>query len=153
MVNRILSVQEQVDCTLSHWWEGHHDDGSEETEYRAFVIIQRRNRVFLPGDIAVMYLQNGSGSRQPVDAITSRGFIVRRYYVDYSRTHRTRESEFCRHDNRTHARILVLPDGLQTASVFDPALRALLVSAASERAACPVRADSGALRLTKGTLP
>lgn len=125
-------------------------------------IVQKRTRLFLPGDLVLGTFDNGQGTRWQVYGRSGRGFNVSRVFMDFHRDRERRKydgkkccgvwfkqdaKEPMTFSNRTTARLFVWPDGSvsRTGSIFYPAIRACLDAYAQALAASPVGACSGTL--------
>lgn len=141
----MLTREQQIDETIHLWaaLSGHLDWFDKPLdEYEFWGVIQFKRRLFQPGDIVIGNFSNGQGERWQVSSVSSRGFFIQRYYVDFQRwrqhdLYRVSDKPSTCFNNRTQGKLLVCPDELQKLPVIDPAIRAWLVQEAACVAARP----------------
>lgn len=54
--------------------------------------ITRPHRLFVAGDVVIVWRGNGGGCRQPIYAVSSKGFQVRRKYLKYATFRRSKKT-------------------------------------------------------------
>ena len=88
--------------------------------------IVRPHRLFRPGDIVLVLISNGMGERQPVWAVSSKGYCVKNYYMQHSRGRR-HQQDFADYSDFGPLRFVDLPGHLVGRTPDDPDVRHFVV--------------------------
>jgi hypothetical protein len=83
--------------------------------------VVSHHRFFRAGDVVFVYFSNGMAERQPVWAVSSKGYCVRNYYMQYSRYHGRK------HFDAGPLRFVELPGHLVGRKPDDPDVRQFVV--------------------------